>query len=144
MTLHAKPTAEDMFLARPALKTMLERHPSGFPTVTWVLPQAGYSMDSDARHAAAEVTREYNASLLAMATLIEGQGFQAATVRAIISGLDLMARASAPKKVFADVPSCFTWCASLRAERDAKAGTVDDMVTSATAMRKTFDTPRGA
>jgi hypothetical protein len=136
MTLHAKPSAADMYLARPSLKTMHQRHPDGFPTLTWVLPEAGFSMESDARRAAAEVTKEFNAAIVAMATLIEGEGFQAAAVRAIISGMDLMARASAPKKVFAGLAPSVEWCASLRPPRDRNAGAVDAVVASLAAMRK--------
>src|SRR4051812_46217715 len=98
MILHARPTTADMLLARPALKAMQARHPEGFATLTWILPSAGFSMDSEARTAATEITREYNGSIRAMATLIEGAGFQAAAVRAIVSGMDLVARAKAPKK----------------------------------------------
>ena len=136
MTLHAKPTAADMNLARAALKATLRRHPDGFPTLTWILPEAGFSMDTDARQAAATVTKEFNASILAMATLIEGEGFQAATVRAIIAGLDLMSRASAPKKTFADLHAAVAWSVSLRPQRDRDAGEVEGIVESLTAMRK--------
>ena len=136
MTLFAKPTAADMNLARAALKSTLVRHPDGFPTLTWILPEAGFSMDADARQAAATVTREFNASILAMATLIEGEGFQAATVRAIIAGLDLMARASAPKKTFADLRAAVVWSVSLRPRRDRDAGEVDGIVESLAAMRR--------
>ncbi len=136
MTLHAKlPSAADMRLAGPALETMRNRHPDGFPTLTWVLPEAGLSMDSDARHAAAAVTHAFRAAILAMATLIEGQGFGAAAVRAIVSGIDLMSGAKAPKKVFGDLASSVAWCATLRPERDANAGIVDEIVASLASMR---------
>jgi hypothetical protein len=101
---------------------MLQRHPDGFPTLTWVLPSAGFSMDADARNAATDVTKEYDDSILAMATLIEGTGFQAAAVRAIVSGMDLVARAKAPKKTFAEVAPTVDWCVTLRPVRDRDAG----------------------
>ena len=141
MTLFGKPSAAEMLLARPALKAMLEKHPIGFPTLTWVAPQAGYSMEADARHAAADVTKEFNASILAMATLIEGQGFQAAAVRAIVAGLDLMARASAPKKVFADLPATVAWCASMRPPKQGNASAPGEIVTALADIRKSLDAP---
>src|SRR3954462_11191956 len=83
MVLHGKPSKADMLLARPALAAMSKRAPSGFPTITWILPEAGLSMDNDARTAAAEVTSEFSKAILAQATVIELAGFQGATVRAI-------------------------------------------------------------
>jgi hypothetical protein len=114
MILHARPTAADMKRARPALRAMSKTHAPKFPTLTWVLPEAGYSMDEDARKAATEVTKEYVDAIVAQATLIEGTGFQAATVRAIISGLDFMSRSPAAKKVFSDLGESVAWCASRR------------------------------
>jgi hypothetical protein len=115
MTLFAPPTKPDMLLARAALAAMKRREPKGFVTLTWVLPEAGYRMDSDARHAAAEVTQEFDAVIRAQATLIEGSGFQAATVRAIIAGLDAMSRSSGSKRVFSDLPTAVEWCVARRA-----------------------------
>jgi hypothetical protein len=97
---------------------MSERYPDGFPTLTWVLPQAGDSMDSDARNAATEVSEELDRWILAEATLIVGTGFRAATARAIVAGLDLVSRSSSVKKVFADLPEAVAWCLSQRRARD--------------------------
>ncbi len=110
MILFAEPTLQDMKAARPALQVMSRRHPGGFPTLTWVLPQAGYRMANDARHTAAEITKEYVKSIVAQATLIEGGGFQAATVRAIVAGLDFMAATRADKKVFSHLTAAVAWC----------------------------------
>lgn len=125
MILFGKPTKADMLLARPALAAMSKREPAGFPTLTWILPEAGLSMDNDARTAAAEVTREYAKQILAQATLIELSGFQGATVRAIVAGLDMMSRSASPKKVFGELPPAIDWCARL-----AKDKTVLDDVAS--------------
>lgn len=111
MTLFAPPTLDDMLLARGALATMAKRRPQGFATLTWVLPQAGYRMDDATRKAASDVTRAFAKSILAEATLIEGTGFQAAAVRAIISGLDAMSRTGGEKKVFSDLAAAVAWCA---------------------------------
>jgi hypothetical protein len=116
MTVIAEPTLVDMQGARPALGAMARRYPKGFPTLTWVLPQAGYRMESSARDEASSVTKSFSSSILAQATLIEGSGFQAATVRAIVSGLDLMTRSSCPKKTFSEVAPAVAWCLSHAAE----------------------------
>lgn len=114
MMLHAPPLTKDILLARNALKAMHERFPAGYPTLTWILPDAGFSMDSEARTASATITQEFASAIVAQGTLIEGSGFQAATVRAIISGIDMMARTRAPRKVFAELPPCIEWCARNR------------------------------
>jgi hypothetical protein len=122
MTLHAKPSRADMELARPSLQKMSERHADGFPTLTWVLPSAGLSMDSDARDAAAKVTREFDASILSMATVVEGEGVGVAAVRAIVAGIDLLSRSRAPKKTFASLLPAVAWSCELRPVRDRAAG----------------------
>jgi len=110
MMLFAEPTLSDMNAAHPALKTMSKRKPEGFPTLTWVLPQAGFRMSAEARKRASDITRELDKSVIAQATLIEGAGFQAATVRAIVSGLDFVIRSTSVKKVFSELPPAVEWC----------------------------------
>ena len=93
---------------------MARREPKGFPTLTWVTLAAGLSMDADARKAAADVTNDFTKQILAQATIIEGAGFQAATVRAIVTGLDAMSRSEAPKKTFAGAGAAIDRCAVRR------------------------------
>ena len=114
MIIRARPNAPEMYLARPSLKAMHRQYPAGFPTLTWVLPEAGFSMERDAREAATEVTKEFESAILAQATLIEGSGFHAAAVRAIIVGLDTVLRSPAPKKTFSELSVAVTWCLGLR------------------------------
>lgn len=113
MILFGKPSKADMLLARPALAAMTKRAPKGFPTITWVCAEAGLSMENDARDAAAVVTNEFNKQILAQATIIELGGFQGATVRAIVTGLDLMSRSACPKKTFATALPAVEWCAKI-------------------------------
>lgn len=114
MILVGKPTAPDMLLARPALTSMARREPKGFPTLTWVTLSAGLAMEADARKAAADVTDQFAKSITAQATIVEGAGFQAATVRAILTGLDAMSRSTAPKKTFGDALAAVEWCLDKR------------------------------
>jgi hypothetical protein len=127
MILFGPPKKADMLLARPALAAMAKRAPAGFPTLTWVLPEAGLSMENDARTAAAEVTNAFSKHILAQATLIELSGFQGATVRAIVAGLDMMSRSASPKKVFGELAPAIDWCA-----RKAKDESVVDRVETLT------------
>jgi hypothetical protein len=140
MILFAKPTKADMLLARPALGAMSKRVPAGFTTLTWVLPEAGLSMDNDARDAAALVTSEFKKEILAQATIIELGGFQGATVRAIVAGLDLMSRSACPKKTFAHVGPALEWCATLSKDRSL-ADRAPSLAPSLEAVRATLLSP---
>ncbi len=110
MALFSTPSTADMLLARSALQKMADAHPGGFATLTWILPEAGYRMESEARQAASDVTKRFDRSIRAQATLIEGSGFQAAAVRAIIAGLDAMARTSSTKRTFSELAPAVAWC----------------------------------
>jgi hypothetical protein len=109
MLLHRPPVVDDMRAAEPTLRRMAARCPGGFATLTWILPNAGFSMDAATRGAAADITRDWDKSIRAQATLIEGQGFQGASVRMIIAGLDVLARPSGPTKVFSKLHDAVAW-----------------------------------
>ncbi|MBX3249753.1 MAG: hypothetical protein KF901_21430 [Myxococcales bacterium] len=137
MTLFSEPTTADMSLARHALQKMVRRQPAGFPSLTWILPQAGYSMSSEARKEAADVTNEFDRHLRAQGVLIDASGFQAATVRAIVTGLHFLSRTTSPKKVFSELGPAVSWCAS---HRPPEQGEPDLRVTSSlAAMRSRLD-----
>lgn len=114
MVVYAPPLKADMLLARGTLATMVNKVSHPFPTLTWCLTEAGYRMDEGARTAATDVTREFAASFNAQATLIEGEGFQGAAVRAIISGLDAISRTASKKKVFGELPPAVQWVLECR------------------------------
>lgn len=137
MCVFATPIKVDMLLARSALEAMVKLRPAGFPTLTWVMPEAGFRMDHDARTAASEVTKAFDRSILAQATLIDGSGFQAATVRAIIAGLEVVSRSTGVTKVFADLPTTVAWCAARRGEPVSSAP-VSELVRAIAATRTTI------
>ena len=114
MIVYAPPIKADMLMARGTLAAMAKKGPHAFPTLTWCLAEAGYRMDADARTAATDVTREFAASISAQATLIEGEGFQGAAVRAIISGMDAISRTASKKKVFGELAPAVQWCLEVR------------------------------
>ncbi len=131
MILHAPCAEPDMRAAGPALSKMRELEPSGFPSLTWVLPSAGLSMDGPARSAAAEVTDAHAQWNIARATLIEGKGFQAATVRAIVSGIDMLARAKSPSSVHGHLDESVAWCVEHRAKGAVDRTTPSDVIVRA-------------
>lgn len=138
MVLFAPPVVADMLPARPSLKSMSQKYPEGFPTLTWVLPSAGFSMDGETRKVAAVITTEYASSIRAQATLVEGVGFQAATVRAIIGGIDMMTRSRAPKKVFGELRPSVDWCLSCCPPQGLAATTGAESSATLAALRQTF------
>lgn len=115
MIVFAPPTKADLLLSRASLATMTRAYPRGFPTLTWVLPEAGVRMDGPTRRVAADVTREFDQRILAQATLVEGRGFQVAAVRAIVGSIDLLTRHKSPKRVFSDTSLAVAWCLERRA-----------------------------
>ncbi|MFO0757110.1 MAG: hypothetical protein U0359_11510 [Byssovorax sp.] len=131
MVLFAPPTAGDMLLARPALAAAARRFPGGFPTLTWVLPEAGFQMDAETRRAASTVTREFSAQILGEATVISATGFHAAAVRAVLTALDLMVRASYPKKVFSDLEEAVGFSIRLRSGGEGTAGEITEAIAGA-------------
>jgi hypothetical protein len=137
MTLFAPPALEDIEGARGSLAAMTKRYPMGFPTLTWVLPEAGFRMDTDARRAASEITRSFKQWIVAQASLLEGTGFQVATVRAIIAGLDLVTGSRSPKKVFAELPEAVDWCLSQRPGMPDRSS-ANDLTVALSALRATL------
>ncbi|MFO0685924.1 MAG: hypothetical protein U0234_27945 [Sandaracinus sp.] len=131
MILHAPSAEADMRAAGPALAKMRELEPKGFPSLTWVLSSAGLSMDGPARRAAAEVTDAYAQWNIARATLIEGKGFQAATVRAIVSGIDMLSRAKSPTSVHGHLDESVAWCVAHRAQGAVDRTTPPDVIVRA-------------
>lgn len=131
MILHAPSAEADMRAAGPALAKMRTLEPQGFPSLTWVLSSAGLSMDGPARKAAAEVTDAYAEWNIARATLIEGSGFQAATVRAIVSGIDLLSRAKSPASVHAHLDDGVAWCVAHRSKSAVDRTTPPDVIVRA-------------
>lgn len=136
MIVHGPPTKSSMLLARPSLEAMTQRL-QRFATLTWILPSAGFRMDYEARTAAADVTRAFEPSILAQATLVEGEGFQTATVRAILTGLDAMSGSAKPKRVFSTLSEAVAWSTS-RPGVTVRAPT-NEVVEALTAVRTGLD-----
>ena len=112
MLIHKPPVEADMLLSKPALARMVEIEPQGFPTLTWILPSAGFYLDPPTKKAAGTITAEFSKSILSRATLIDATGFQAAAVRALVTGVGLFTRSPSPGKVFTDLESTVAWSLS--------------------------------
>jgi hypothetical protein len=74
-----------------------------------------------------ELMRDPRGYLCATAVLSEQQGFTAAMVRSVITGLILIARPRFPTKVFGDLGETTHWLAEHLPKADAGFGTADEL-----------------
>ncbi|MDD9942280.1 MAG: hypothetical protein OXU20_14635 [Myxococcales bacterium] len=66
-------------------------------------------LSSDARQAIGELLQSGASRIECSTVVYEGQGFRAATVRGIVTGLAMFTRTSFPHHVFATVPAAIQW-----------------------------------
>jgi hypothetical protein len=112
-------TLERIERSRAAFADLRARYPKGFGVMTIVREDAPVSMPSAARERSNAITAEFRANFVALSTVIEGSGFRSATLRSIISGIQLFARVSCPAKVFADAENAAAWMGPLCAPKGA-------------------------
>ncbi|MCX4242687.1 hypothetical protein [Paraliomyxa miuraensis] len=85
--------------------------------LTIVGPRATMLLSGEARKEAEVQAKVGRETLIALALVVEGEGFIAATARAVISGVQLAVRNPYPTKVFAIVDDARLWIEErLRAE----------------------------
>lgn len=103
---------------REHLTTFAGRHPRSIGVLTIVGPSAPLP-SSEVRAAIADTFKSLDAELRAYALVFEGQGFQAAATRGVMTGLALLIRPSSPNKVFSTVEDAARWLAPRLSDRDA-------------------------
>lgn len=74
-----------------------------------VLSMAALDMESDVRAEATRLSDNPGRNLKAIAQVILGTGFGAATARTVAAGLQLVRKAKAPSKIFNDVSTGIRW-----------------------------------
>ena len=79
------------------------------------------TMTSEERAEAADLARTFAPHMLGLAHIVLGGGFFAATVRAVISGVQLVSRTKAPSSVFRAIPPGAEWLAERCGKVDATA-----------------------
>jgi hypothetical protein len=82
--------------------------PEGIVVLT-VIAGTAFSIGIREREEAQRLARHFDKTTVAEAYVIEGEGFRAAAMRAMLAGLQLLARTSHPVRVFADVPGAVEW-----------------------------------
>ena len=81
--------------------------------VTIVSPGATLILGGDARTEAEAMVHAGSTFTLGLAQVVEGQGFAAATARAVLTGIQLATRAGYPMKVFGSLGDATEWVAEL-------------------------------
>lgn len=100
--------------------------------ITVVSPGATLILGGDARTEAEAIAHAGSDFLMGLAQVVEGEGFAAATARAVLSGIQLATRAGYPMKVFGTLDDATEWVAELL----RKAGHDRDATEVAAALSK--------
>lgn len=106
MVWHAPPTIEHLRGLDDHQQRAAKLHPNGFVTLV-VLPSQHSRMAPDVREAAEDLSRNPSPALVAVAQVITGTGFVAATTRMIAAGMALLAQT--PTKLFASSDAAARW-----------------------------------
>lgn len=104
------PTKEGLVLLGRHQRALLEALGDGrILALTIVGPRATMLISGEARKEAEALAKSGRTTLIALAQVVEGEGFMAATARAVISGVQLAVRNPYPTKVFGRVDEACPW-----------------------------------
>ncbi|CAN5398414.1 hypothetical protein BH09MYX1_BH09MYX1_59840 [soil metagenome] len=84
-----------------------------FAVMTIVGENISLSMPQDSRDLSTAITKEYQPYYCGICEVIEGKGFGASVARSVVAGVRLMARSSAPARVFSEVTTASSWLGAL-------------------------------
>jgi hypothetical protein len=87
---------------------IIARYPKGYISLAFVPPIAVFP-GPEFRVEAERVTKLGATHLKAIAQVVEGKGFGAATVRALISGVHMVSRNAYPSRVFDETDEAISW-----------------------------------
>lgn len=105
---HRDTTLEGVAALRAVIGRVASDSPQGLRLLVVVEPHASMP-SSEARAGIAAIMRERSGSIRATSLAFEGIGFRAASVRAVVAGLNVLAHHPFPYKVFATVPEALAW-----------------------------------
>lgn len=106
MVWHGPPTVEHLRAVGDHQQRVASLRPRGFVTLA-VLPSQHTRMSPQVRGAAEDLARNPSPALVAVAQVITGQGFVAATTRMIAAGMALLGRT--PTRLFASSDAAALW-----------------------------------
>jgi hypothetical protein len=76
-----------------------------------VIEEGATAPDSDARRALSSMLKQHSGAIRCSAVVYEGDGFRAATLRAVVTGISLLGRPACPHVVFASTMAAINWTA---------------------------------
>lgn len=76
-----------------------------------VIEEGATAPDADARRALSAMLRQHGGAIRCSAIVYEGDGFRAATLRAVVTGIALLSRPAYPHVVFASTIAAINWTA---------------------------------
>ena len=91
------------------LTELTRRHPD--VALLQVIEEGATAPDSDARRALSTMLRQHGGAIRCSAVVYEGDGFRAATLRAVVAGIALLGRPVYPHIVFASTVAAINWTA---------------------------------
>jgi hypothetical protein len=107
-----------------------------------VIEEGALAPDPDARRAISNMLKQHGSVIRCSAVVYEGDGFRAATLRGVVTGIALLSRPLYPHVVFASAISAINWTARhFSQEGPAWAEQVRNAVDE---LRVTLDRPRAS
>lgn len=107
----APPDVNDIVRLEAALEAGIKQH--GKVSMLMVIDSENPKVDAEPRARIAQMLKKIDAGLLGTATVILMPGIQGTIVRTFVSGINALARARAPSKVFATPAQSKDWLCAL-------------------------------
>jgi hypothetical protein len=101
-------TIDSLSAVRQCEESLAREAPDGLVVLT-VMTGTAFAIGTREREEAQRLAQRFDKTTQAAAYVIEGSGFRAAAMRAVLAGLQLLARTSHPVRVFSDVPTAVEW-----------------------------------
>lgn len=105
---HKQTTLDGVAALRTAIGKVADESKEGLRLLIVVEPGAAMP-PREARGKIADFMTDYRASIRATALAFEGEGFRAASIRAVVTGLNLLTHHPFPYGVFSTIPEALNW-----------------------------------
>jgi hypothetical protein len=111
LAFRSAPSVEQLRALEGIQRDVAARFPHGYVSLA-VLPGLSRPLDAEVRDSALALTASSPPELRAVAMVIDGRGFLAATTRSLATGIVLLTRPRWPVKIFPGVEPAAAWLAS--------------------------------
>lgn len=112
VSLHPRPSnTQDLTCIHRICRRVVGEHPQ-MSSIT-ILLQAGMELDGPTRDAAKALASDFRETSIGQAIVFGGHGLHASVVRSILTGVNLVAGARAPQRVFKSTEEGVRWVCAL-------------------------------